>query len=175
MDPVQTMPDLSVMTTKGFTIREWLSYYKNVWNRNLAARLIDVQCDTVSKAINPEEPMQLEDGREIPVKQRLEMRKILVQDAVDLIAGIDALLALSDEKLLVRQTKEALAVAEDMKPIVPKVGDVCAIDGKAGTLQDDGNGGLKCVANPEPAPEAGVDTAQADDKKAEDADEEAKV
>lgn len=114
MDPVQTMPSMDALTKKAYAVKEWLMYYKNVWTRNLAARLIDVANDTTLKAKNPDEEVTLPTGHMAPVKQRLEERKLLVQDAVDLLASVEALLALDDDVLAATYGEEALKVADDM-------------------------------------------------------------
>lgn len=117
------MPFLSVdaMCTKVYTTREWVTYYKNIWVRNLAARIIDVKTDEILKAKNPD--MATEDIVQTPqgpraklVKERLEERKLSVQDAVDILAGIEAVLALSDDEIAAASSEEALKVAEDMLP-----------------------------------------------------------
>lgn len=116
-----------------------------------------MQTDINLKAINPEELVQHEElGRifEMPVKERLEKRKIIVQDALDLIKAIDQLLSLGAEDFETKAlSKEALAVAEDMLP-KEKAGDACVLpDGRKGTWQSDGKGGLTQVADaPEVAP-----------------------
>jgi hypothetical protein len=151
-DPVQTMPHLETLIKGSYNIREWLHYYKNIWVRNLTARLIDVETDKVLKQQDPEQLVPSHDGREMVVKERLEYRKMLVQDAVDLIAGIELLIAKSDDELKSACSKEALAVAEDMIPKTSNVGDACTNEaGVPGTLQPDGKGGLTCVVEPAPA------------------------
>jgi len=153
MDPTQTMPDNGSLCKNTYTKKEWLNYYKNVWTRNLVARCIDVETDKALKAINPEEAVLDETNREITVKQRLEIRKILVQDAIDLIAGIDKLLAIEDEKFdEMVLSKEALKVAEDMIP--KKAGDICKTDtNEDGTLQVTAKDKLTCIPNGKTAEE----------------------
>lgn len=116
---VQNMPFLQLLVGAKYGPREWLTYYRNIWARNLTARLIDRQSDETAKKNNPDMPVQSDDGREIPVKQRLEHRKILVQDALNLIAAIDALLALDDAALAATYSEESLKVAPDMIPATP--------------------------------------------------------
>lgn len=117
-DNVQTMPNMEYMVKAKLTPKEALNYYRNIWTKNMIARAIDVQCDINSKAKNPNEPVphEGEGNREVTVKERLEFRKILLQDAVDLLAAIDKLNALSDEELPKFWGTEALAVADDMLP-----------------------------------------------------------
>lgn len=153
-DNTPTMPVLAEMIAKDIGVREWLTYYRNVWVRNLAARLIDVRTDVIKKKKDPEEVVEhymfdenIGQNRtvHIPVKERLEMRKILVQDCVDLLEALDELDALSDEELAKTYAVEGLAVDKDMLP--PQVGDQCTTEaGGTGTLQDDSKGGLTCVA-----------------------------
>lgn len=115
-DREQTMPALSSMITEKYGVREWLTYYLNIWQRNLTARLIDMQSDAIAKKANPDLEVELDDHREAPVKVRLEHRKILVQDSRNLIASIQSLLALDDAALAATYGVEALKVAEDMIP-----------------------------------------------------------
>lgn len=120
MEPSQTIPNVAELSARDFTAKQWLRYYKNIWTRNAVARTVDVVADEALKAINPEEPVEsgIGDGRVIPVKERLEHRKILVQDALDVREAIDKLLALSEEEFeKARWSKEALAVAKDMMPV----------------------------------------------------------
>ena len=114
------MDSFEALAKTEYTFADFLRYYKNIWDRNLVARTIDVQTDTILKAANPDEKVQHE-GQLMLVKERLELRKILVQDALDLIAGIDALAALSPEEYKAKcLSKEALAVAADMIPAIPE-------------------------------------------------------
>lgn len=122
-DQVQVMPEVNAMVLNNYSKREWLQYYKNVWVRNCMARAIDVQTDIILKEKNPESTVQLEDERPAPVKVRLEMRKIALQDGLNLVAGIDTLMAKSEEELEAFFTEKALAVAEDMKPVEEKKTD----------------------------------------------------
>lgn len=110
------MPNLESMVKGKYGVRDWLNYYRNVWTRNLTARLTDVQTDTELKKKTPDETVQGDDGQPLPVKHRLEIRKIAVQDAVNLIGNIDKLLALDDAQLAATYGLEALKVAADMIP-----------------------------------------------------------
>ncbi len=112
----QTMPSVKEMVENGYTVRHWLNYYLNIWKRQAAACAIDVYCDQLRKKDNPE--MQVEQGQQvIPVKERLEHRKIKLQDALDVIAGAEALLEIPEAEFETKIfSKEALAVAEDMLP-----------------------------------------------------------
>lgn len=113
------MQDTEQMIKNAYSVRDFLNYYKNSWTRNMTARLIDVQNDTIAKSIDPDMQVQAEDGREVAVKVRLEHRKIVVQDALNLIAAINALLALDDAGLAASYSKDALKIAADMiqKPV----------------------------------------------------------
>ena len=135
-DNIQESPSLKDLCEGKYTYKQWLTYYKNIWTRNLMARSIDVQTDMALKAKNPEESVQDDQGRQVPVKVRLEIRKMYVQDALDLIAGIDKLIEVKDEEFEAKVlSKEALAVAEDMLP--KKVGDTCKTEaGVDGTFQE---------------------------------------
>jgi len=139
------MPDISSLAANTYTKRQWLNYYKNVWTRNLMARCIDVQTDTTLKAKNPEEMVQTDDQRAVPVKERLEVRKMLVQDALDLIAGIDALLAIEDDKFDEQVlSADALKVAPDMIPHA--TGEACKTeDDKDGRYEQTAPGKMTCI------------------------------
>jgi len=143
MDPVQQMPDNGSLTKNEYTKRDWLRYYKNVWTRNLISRCIDVETDKADKARNPEEIVADDvTGQPLPVKVRLEKRKMAVQECLDLLAGMEVLEKIPDEEFEAKVTsKEALAVAPDMMPkpeaapVVPVVGMICEVNGTAGTYQ----------------------------------------
>ncbi len=116
------MLSVEAMVTKDYTVRQWLTYYKNIWTRNLAARLIDVKTDQQLKAKDPNGVTDEAgaDGRTPKsVKVRLEERKLAVQDSVDILAGIDAMLALTPEELTAAAGAEALKVDADMIPLAP--------------------------------------------------------
>ena len=116
-DATQTMPSMEAMIKNAYSVQDFLNYYRNIWVRNLAARLIDVETDVVAKGINPEEIVQ-EGNEEMPVKIRLERRKIYVKDAMGIIAAMDSLIALK-EGVMAKTSDAALAVATDMLPTSP--------------------------------------------------------
>lgn len=143
-------------TQKIFTNTEILFYYRNLWKRNVVARAIDVVTDTAKKAVNPEEEVEYIDPitRQVtymPVKERLELRKVLVKEAQELLTAIDSMLATKEEDFYNTYFSEkALAVAEDM--IGPKAGDTCTTeDGRPGAMFETGNG-LVCLAKKEETP-----------------------
>jgi len=135
-DKAQTMPSIKDLVETNMSPRHWLQYYKNIWTRNLIARTIDVQTDMTMKAKNPEEKVVSEDGSKyIAVKERLESRKILMQDAIDLLASIEVLLAVPENEFVAKFfSKEALAVAPDMIPKKeePKTGEAPAPEQASG-------------------------------------------
>lgn len=122
-DPVQSMPGMAELTKNNYGPKEWLTYYKNVWTRNIIARAIDVQTDISALAIDPEgevvEQDMMGNTKIVPIKERLEMRKIAIQDAQDIIDAIDALLvSANDTTVDFAQkyfSKEALAVQPEEK------------------------------------------------------------
>jgi len=155
-DPLDNTPSIEEMLNKQISPAQWLNYYRNVWQRCLIARTIDVQSDLVLKAKNPDElVINMQTGQQLPVKQRLEDRKMLVSDALEILESIDYILNIHvksnvDGAKTIAETywtPEALKVAEDMLP--PKqAGDPCMIDGKEGTLEEqEGKEGLVCVPN----------------------------
>lgn len=140
------------LTQRDFTPQEFLLYYKNIWIRNAAARTIDVQTDRVKKAIDPNVMVEHE-GKVIPVKERLELRKIGVQEALDIIAGADALLKtdLAGKTFAeVLWSEEALKVDADMMPKEPVEGGECDLDNGSGKgVYGMMDGKLVCVKKPE--------------------------
>lgn len=160
------MDNLQDIVSKNYTLKECLTFYKNIWMRNTAARLIDVLCDQKAKAVDPEAPVKdHETGLDIPVKFRLEKRKMAVEDAMEIVAAAEELLALSDEDLASKLTPAALSVDKDMMPAEAKEGDVCDLDdgsGKGTLGMVDGK--LICVA-PE-APAAATDAQTSEEKPA---------
>lgn len=120
MDPMTNMITMDILTKKEYSPRDWLIYYKNVWIRNTIARTIDVDTDRALKNVDPETMVDVpENGQVVPVKVRLESRKISVQDGLDIIAAIDRLLASLPEGQTFESkywSKEALKVDDDMMP-----------------------------------------------------------
>jgi len=113
---VEVLPNINGMTGKVYTKREWLTFYKNAWTRNAMARAIDVLTDRTLKAENPDQIVESGDDF-VPVKVRLETRKINLQDALNILGGIETLLAIKDSEFDTQiLSKEALAVDEDMIP-----------------------------------------------------------
>lgn len=134
------MPSMDALAKTKYTPADWLLYYRNIWSRNLVARTIDVYSDKVTKEKNPNETVASDDGAHMPVKQRLEMRKIAVQDALDLIKSIDDLIAQGDKFEDMNWSDAALAIAPDMlKKPEPEVGSPCTIDGKPGVWMKQGD------------------------------------
>lgn len=119
MDPVQTMPDVNSLVKNSFEIKDWLKYYENIWKRNLTARLVDIETDLALKATNPDLEVVNDDGAQMPVKARLEHRKILAQDAVNILDKFAKLLALTPGELLTKYNPDALKIADDMLPKKP--------------------------------------------------------
>ncbi len=119
----ETVPSIEQLIGRKVTSKEWLNYYRNVWLRNAVARAVDVKCDSILAAKNPEDMvMEYEvetgapTGEKIPVKVRLETRKLLVQDALDVVESVDALLKEEETSYF---GKEALAPAVEEKKEAP--------------------------------------------------------
>lgn len=93
------MDSLDLLKDKSLTPVEWLTYYKNLWSKNCIARVIDVKSD---KMIKDKDPMTLvteydtefgqPTGREVPVRERLETRKMMLRDAIKIHDSIAVLL-----------------------------------------------------------------------------------
>lgn len=115
------MPGVDKMCDTLFTPTQWLTYYKNYWTNVLLARTVDVQMDSMAKAKDPDDLVQDDDNQPyspkapLPVKMRLEKRKMKVESCLELLAAIDALAALSPEDLAKMWTPEFLAVAKDVQ------------------------------------------------------------
>ena len=148
------MPTFDQMLTSQYTPKQWLQYYKNIWTRNLMARCIDMQSDITEKASNPDRMVLPDDGSGItlPIKERLELRKISVSEATQLLSALEILITKTDEEVVAFFSADNLKVAEDMKKAptpTPKAGDACTQeDGTAGVWQDDGKGNLVCALPP---------------------------
>lgn len=153
MDNPQTSPSSMELANLTLTPRQWLNYYRNIWVRNSIARTIDVQTDMALKAKDKTMMVPDETGQNVLIGARLESRKIILQDALELIESIDTLLGVSDENFIKeRWSKEALAVEADMMPAKEEIGMKCMTgDGKEGTLQKtskgEKEGQLECVPN----------------------------
>lgn len=114
-DNAPTMPVLDVLCKEELTPQQWLNYYRNIWVRNLVARTVDVETDIEMKKQNPEEKVLLDDGREVTVKERLEVRKLLIEDALKIVRAIDKLAAIPAQEFAATVwSEEALKVASDM-------------------------------------------------------------
>lgn len=122
---IQAMPPFREMITGNIGPKEWLTYYINIWSRQLIANTIDVQTDSITKAINPDEMVKMDNGsgQMIPVKERLEMRKMNIELSQKVLMGARSLYAMIDgkseeeaAKILHEKfwSKEALEVAPDM-------------------------------------------------------------
>lgn len=117
MDNSQTMPTMSALVRETFTRREWLNYYLNIWQRNIAARIIDTESDRIAKEINPEAMVELNANQpEVAVKVRYEIRKQAVKDARGIIEATQSLLTKTDEELALLDGDDALKVSDDMLP-----------------------------------------------------------
>ncbi len=123
---IPMMPSFDSMTIKKYSTRSWLTYYWNVWKRNASARAIDVMTDRMRKEKDPEEMVSDPGtGQQIPVRIRLELRKMQVEEAMEILTGAEALLALTDEELEKQAfSPEMLKIDEDMmknpEPVVMK-------------------------------------------------------
>lgn len=100
------------------TPRQWIQYYKNIWTRNIIAKVIDIQGDIARKAKDPEDQVEHDEmrGAFMAVKERLEMRKAKLLDWKEILDNAEKLLKMSDEEIAKLWSPEALAVAPDMIP-----------------------------------------------------------
>lgn len=168
------MEAFETLATKDYSPKQFLQYYINLWKRNVIARAIDVLCDEKTKALEGKDHVVELDGRPMTIGERVEARKILIQEAQDIVDAASELLALSDEDLAKRWTTD-LAVAEDMLPPAAQAGDICYDgDNREGKLESDGQGGLICkvaetVTEAEPAPENTVEAIAGEEIKKDEA------
>lgn len=117
MDQSQTMPPINFMISEKMDVKAWLTYYKNMWTRNQVATMIDIATDIELKAKNPNTMVTSDTDRTltIPVKVRLEDRKVRMEDNLRLLAAVDSMLAMTTEELTkTYMTEEALKVADDV-------------------------------------------------------------
>lgn len=155
------MESFEVLATKTFTDKDFLQYYQNMWMRNTIARLIDVQTDLTRKETNPDEMVEL-DGKLMKIGERLEHRKILVQEAMDIFNAAKVLSSLPDEELATRYSPEGLKVAEDMLPVAtptpetPTVVEEVVTETPADTVVADVAPVVEEPAQSTPSPEATV-------------------
>lgn len=168
------MESFEALSSKNFDYKHFLQYYINLWKRNVMARAIDVLCDEKTKVIEGRDYVVELDGRPMTIGERVEARKILVQEAKDIVTAAEELMALGDEELIAKISAEGgLRVADDMLQPTAKAGDVCYDgDNREGRLESDGVGGLVCkvaetvaAAEPaavDPAPETPVTTTEAE-------------
>lgn len=114
-----TIPTAFELANANLTTKQWLTYYLNIWKRNAVARTIDVFTDQKLKDADADQEVESRDtlGRTFlqPVAERLEERKILLQDALDIVYAIEQLLINNEESFeKTYWSKEALAVAPDV-------------------------------------------------------------
>ena len=132
---MDTILSIDALSKKELSTKEWLTYYKNVWQRNLIARTIDVDCDKVLLESNPAEMVRTDDqSRFVPVLERLELRKIALADCLKLNASIDRLLAM-DSLDASYWSPEALKVSDEMmkatEEVAPTVSEEVAAEAVA--------------------------------------------
>ncbi len=117
MHEIQDMPSNNEMLKNDYSMKNWLKYYLNIWTRNLAANIIDINTDVQRCAIDPEEMVEHYVDRVktlVPVKDRLESRKAGVAVSLEIIASIQSLLPLTDEEIAAKfLSPEFLAPAEE--------------------------------------------------------------
>lgn len=95
-------PPFEILTQKLYTAKEWLSYYANIWNRNVIATLLDVWTDTETLKVNPKaltgKLVQTPEGpAEQTTADRLEDRKESVRQAQAIVKAVEYFSTLSEE------------------------------------------------------------------------------
>lgn len=105
-----------ILATKILTKKEWLTYYKNMWTRNCISRAVDVEVDKARKINTPDMTFfNQQTGQVTTVAQNLEERKIKLQEGLEILAGVNALLETPEEEFEAKYySPEALKVAEDV-------------------------------------------------------------
>ncbi len=120
MEIPTTLPTATEMAAREFTLQEWFTYYRNTWMRNAIARTVDVMIDERQKAVTPNEECfwfnEVGQPLLMTVSERLEKRKLALQDALDILNVVETLSAAGDNFESTYWTKEALAIAADMMP-----------------------------------------------------------
>lgn len=103
------------------TVKEWLTFYLNIWRRNVIARTVDMKVDEVRAAVNPNEMVMVHPGtqdmQQVKIVQRLDIRKQAVSDGLELVRTIEELLTLPEgelEKTL--WSEEHLKLNPDIQP-----------------------------------------------------------
>jgi hypothetical protein len=117
------MSEFEHKTKNILTPKEYLTWYKNEWTGRLVARTIDLNTDLLTVAVAPGKMVLHDNGagmlQEIPVEDRLEARKQIVRDAIELLKSIDDLLALTPEdyhaKVLSDEALAPRVVVEEVK------------------------------------------------------------
>lgn len=139
------MPSMDAMLTQTYSLSQWLNFYRNVWTRNLAACLTDVQADAALLATDPEAltgenvtnavgQIMLDEHNEVKKKRasdRIIERKASVQNAIDILAAIDSLETLSPEDLAAKWSPEALATPAKKDAAAPAEAATATVDPKA--------------------------------------------
>lgn len=92
------MEPTAFLTSSKLSAVEWLHYYFNQWSRNAIARTIDVQSDMTLMEKNPNEQVQVDSQNPmelkfVPIAERLEMRKIALQDALNILESIESVMS----------------------------------------------------------------------------------
>ena len=113
------MPALNDLTKFIFTPKQWVTFYRNVWARNLINKTVDIECDKILKTQDPEMVVEHK-SKMVTIGERLEFRKEALKEMIVIIKGIDVLLetVLDNNADFEKKywSEEALAVAEDMLP-----------------------------------------------------------
>jgi hypothetical protein len=125
-DDGQQMPSFDALCTKVYSLREWLTYYLNIWQRNLMASMTDAMHDSLvlaadAGALTEGQQDLVPDGkggaRQKTMAERLEQRKAQAQRANSIIAAVNALLALSDDDLAAKAATDS----DFLKAVAPQV------------------------------------------------------
>lgn len=123
---------LKELTAGSFTPANWLTYYKNIWVKNLVARTIDLNQDRMLQEKKPDAKVLLDrnPGMTPPdvvsVAERIEYRKMLCQDALNILESVTVLEEVpaaefaqkmwSEEALKAVKPEEKKAEGEPAKP-----------------------------------------------------------
>lgn len=143
-DIIPTMPNNEYMVKGTMTIAESLNYYKNWWTRMLTSFIIDVEFDKLIMAADPDAIVPDHNEEPIPVKIRLERRKMNVENAQRMLKAVENLIAVPEgefhdrflseqalkvsDEVVAEQTGEA--TVEEPAPAAdePKVTDAVVVD-----------------------------------------------
>lgn len=145
---------LDALTKKAYDAKAWLTFYQNTWLRHVLANTVDVAMDNKFKAEDPEQlVIDQETGQQMPVKERLELRKGRLENALNIYNTCTTLLALQTDASVSLDSilgekywsEEALKIDETALAPEPKVGNVCKLPNGTDGVYIELGGNIVCA------------------------------